>query len=272
MITLVDVQVDPVVTEEGFEDGFRDAADPNGAPRLRMASPPEDGDPLRERLGPIGRRLPATMGRLAPKMFLQVALRMSVSRTVWYSLRFGGRFLVARGTRIVIHRSARVEFGPRGWLLLGFHHYGANRMLLNLGVDARLVVNGTVQAWRGSQLMVLKGGRLELADKVIFNEDSRVMCYRSIRFGSGGGLSWGACAMDSDLHPIASEGRWSEPDAPVEIGDHVIVAAHALVLKGVTIGEGAIVAAGAVVTKDVPPRALVAGNPARVVRHDVDWR
>lgn len=268
MITLVDVQVDPVVTAGGPGG----PAEPNPAAELRVVPPPDDSDPFRERLGFIGRRLPATMGRLAPKMFVQVARRLSITRTLWYSLRFRGRFLVARGTRIVIHRSARVEFGPRGWLLLGFHHYGANRMLLNLGVDARLVVNGTVQAWRGSQLMVLKGGRLELADKVIFNEDSRVMCYAGIRFGSGSGLSWGACAMDSDLHPIASEGRWSGPNAPVVIGDHVIVAAHALILKGVTVGDGAIVAAGAVVTKDVAPRTLVAGNPARAVRQDVDWR
>jgi len=40
---------------------------------------------------------------------------------------------------------------------------------------------------------------------------------------------------------------------------------EALVLKGVTIGEGAVVGAGSVVTQDVPPRTVVAGNPAQVV-------
>ncbi|MBT7776796.1 MAG: N-acetyltransferase, partial [Anaerolineae bacterium] len=38
------------------------------------------------------------------------------------------------------------------------------------------------------------------------------------------------------------------------------------ILCGITIGEGAIVGAGSVVTGDVPPRAVVAGNPARVIR------
>ncbi len=41
---------------------------------------------------------------------------------------------------------------------------------------------------------------------------------------------------------------------------------EATILPGVTIGDGAIVAAKSVVTKDVPPYAIVAGNPARVVK------
>ena len=44
------------------------------------------------------------------------------------------------------------------------------------------------------------------------------------------------------------------------------IGANATILPGITIGEGAMVGAGAVVTKDVPPRTLVFGNPARIVR------
>jgi acetyltransferase-like isoleucine patch superfamily enzyme len=46
----------------------------------------------------------------------------------------------------------------------------------------------------------------------------------------------------------------------------VWLGAGATVLQGVTVGSDAVVAAGAVVTRDVPPRALVAGVPARVLR------
>lgn len=45
------------------------------------------------------------------------------------------------------------------------------------------------------------------------------------------------------------------------------VGANATLLPGITIGENALVGAGAVVTKDVPPNAVVVGNPARVVRY-----
>ena len=44
------------------------------------------------------------------------------------------------------------------------------------------------------------------------------------------------------------------------------IGSNATILCGITIGEGAIVGAGSVVTGDVPPRAVVAGNPARVIR------
>lgn len=53
----------------------------------------------------------------------------------------------------------------------------------------------------------------------------------------------------------------------VTIGNDVWVGARVIILPGVAIGDGAIVAAGAVVTKDVPPYAIVGGNPAKVIKY-----
>ena len=58
---------------------------------------------------------------------------------------------------------------------------------------------------------------------------------------------------------------------PVVVEDGVVVGANAVVLEGVRIGKGAVVAAGAVVTVDVPPRTVVAGSPARVIK-EVDGK
>lgn len=49
------------------------------------------------------------------------------------------------------------------------------------------------------------------------------------------------------------------------VSDDVWIGHGAIILNGLTIGRGAMVAAGAVVTRDVPPYAIVAGNPARVI-------
>lgn len=51
------------------------------------------------------------------------------------------------------------------------------------------------------------------------------------------------------------------------IGDGVWIGERAVIMNGLTIGEGAIIGTGAIVTKDVPAWAIVAGNPARIIRY-----
>ena len=68
------------------------------------------------------------------------------------------------------------------------------------------------------------------------------------------------------------EPRFRQVEPDVRIGNDVWIGGHAVLKRGVTIGHGAVVAARTVVTKDVPPYALVAGNPGRVrkMRFDDD--
>ncbi|NYE21027.1 acyltransferase [Microbacterium immunditiarum] len=96
--------------------------------------------------------------------------------------------------------------------------------------------------------------------------------------GSGGLTIGRGCDISSGVHiythssarRCVSGRRFADVERePVAIGDRVFIGANAVVNMGVTIGDEAVVGAGAVVTKDVPPRTVVAGVPARIVA-DVD--
>lgn len=54
------------------------------------------------------------------------------------------------------------------------------------------------------------------------------------------------------------------------IGENCFIGGCSLILPGVEIGDNSVVGAGSVVTKSVPPRSLVAGNPARILRSDIE--
>jgi len=81
----------------------------------------------------------------------------------------------------------------------------------------------------------------------------------------------GVIIMDNDAHPITLEDRDDSSkiiSKPIVVRNSVFIGARAIIMKGVELGEGAVIGAGSVVTKSVPPFAIVAGNPARVIGHN----
>lgn len=77
-----------------------------------------------------------------------------------------------------------------------------------------------------------------------------------------------AHAFEDPRKPIRRQGAL--PVNPVEVGDDVWIGTRVIVLPGVILGKGCVVGAGSVVTRDVAPLAIVAGNPARVIRQRGD--
>ena len=70
-------------------------------------------------------------------------------------------------------------------------------------------------------------------------------------------------------HPLDAEGRRKKIGIPkpVNIGDNVWIGGGVTILPGVAIGNNTVVAAASVVTKSFPEDVVVAGNPARIIKH-----
>lgn len=69
---------------------------------------------------------------------------------------------------------------------------------------------------------------------------------------------------------ILSMGGEAESKGDIIVHDDVWIGNNAMIMSGIEIGQGAVVAAGAIVTKNVPPYAIVAGVPAKIIKYRFD--
>jgi UDP-2-acetamido-3-amino-2,3-dideoxy-glucuronate N-acetyltransferase len=149
-------------------------------------------------------------------------------------------------------------------------------------VDSRATLSAGVRVWHEAQIregasigpgcIVGKGAYIDLGVRVGAN--CKIQNYALIYHGStlGDGVFIGpAVILTNDPRPraITHDGAIKSTDdwdcGQIVVEDGASIGAGAIVLPGVRIGRFALIGAGAVVTRDVPPHALVAGNPARRV-------
>jgi acetyltransferase-like isoleucine patch superfamily enzyme len=112
--------------------------------------------------------------------------------------------------------------------------------------------------------------RLRIGDRTHLGQDLVVACIGQVDIGEDVLVSDRVFLGDTyhdyrDPDTPVIRQPMAEPK-PVRVERGAFIGVGAIVLPGVTIGENGYVAAGAVVTRDVAPRAVVAGNPARVIR------
>ncbi len=116
-----------------------------------------------------------------------------------------------------------------------------------------------------SIFVVLPGGRLEIGDRTMLNYGADIAATKSVVIGRDCLVGTHVIILDNGFHDLVD--RHKMPEArPVTVEDRVWIGNRVTILPGVTIGHDAVVGAGSVVTGDVPPRSVVAGNPARVLR------
>jgi acetyltransferase-like isoleucine patch superfamily enzyme len=158
--------------------------------------------------------------------------------------------------RFQLRRCTSVGPMPRVW----GHVRVENRGRISIGPRIRI----RAVPW-ASELASGEDGLLEIGESTFINAAVSISASRHVAIGSECEIGPGVLIMDNDFHVPGNLSRLPASQ-PIRIGDRVWIGARAIVLKGVTVGDSAIIAAGAVVTTDVPPRKLVAGVPARVIR------
>lgn len=168
------------------------------------------------------------------------ALLLFAYRRAWLTMRYGRRLQLGPGTvftgRLVLGRGVRVSIGA------------------NCRIGKRVLITGHGQVTVGNDTLL---------------NGCWIGCDQKVDIGSFCLIS--DCDIaDTAFHNLSPRLR-HEPlvprtVAPVHIGDNVWIGARSIVLKGVTIGDDSVVGAGTVVREDVPPRVVVAGNPAAIVK------
>jgi acetyltransferase-like isoleucine patch superfamily enzyme len=113
-------------------------------------------------------------------------------------------------------------------------------------------------------------GRIRVGAGSFLNRDVMVAAVELVEIGAhcmlanGCFVSDGAHRFDDPGTPVPWQGFTTK--GPTRIGDDVWLGANVVVTAGVTVGERAVIGANSVVTRDIPPRTIAAGAPARVIR------
>ncbi len=129
------------------------------------------------------------------------------------------------------------------------------------------------------------GGKITIGDYCRIGIKTKINAVESIQIGNYVTMADNIIITDNNNHPISPEFRkfmrmkldkagtnlWRHSvHSPVIIRDNVWIGTNVRIHKGVEVGENSIIAAGSIVTKDVPSNCIAAGNPAKIVKTNID--
>ncbi|MCF7641619.1 acyltransferase [Acinetobacter johnsonii] len=110
---------------------------------------------------------------------------------------------------------------------------------------------------------------IKIGKKTFINNNITIIADRSsITIGDECLIGPNVCIFDSNFHGLEIENRLNGnyECAPVFIGDQVFIGANVTILKGVSVGDGAVIGNGSVVVKNIPPKTVFAGVPAKLIK------
>lgn len=145
------------------------------------------------------------------------------------------------------------------------------------GAPRTMAIRGTVRIGRHvalrdvAQIDCLQGAHITIGAYTTVNRGTFIVARESIKIGANVLIGEYVSIRDND-HAFAAPDTLIQQQGfvtvPVDIGNDVWIGRAAVICKGVSIGDGAVIGANSVVTRDVPPYAVAAGVPARVIK----WR
>lgn len=110
------------------------------------------------------------------------------------------------------------------------------------------------------------GKNLDIGENVIIQNNCTIMDRGSIKIGNNV-LIGPKVNLITLNHSFDVKNRRATFAKPIVIEDNVWIGINSTILPGVTIGKNSIIGAGSIVTKSVPDNVVVAGNPARIIKH-----
>ena len=115
------------------------------------------------------------------------------------------------------------------------------------------------------EISCLRGAELIIGNNVFINHGVNICATKSIVIGDNVHIADLVMMHDTNFHEV-EEGK-GITTKPIKIGDNAWIGARSIILPGIEIGKNSVIAAGSIVTKSVPENCLVAGVPAKILKH-----
>lgn len=153
-------------------------------------------------------------------------------------------------------------------LLRRFNDISERESAQRQAIFENLFSNSSSSAFVQAPFFCDYGYNIYLGENVYMNFNCCILDVCPVRIGARTMLG-PSVQLYTATHPIGAKDRSSgrEYAAPITIGEDVWLGGNCVICPGVTIGDRSIIVAGSVVTKYVPCDTIVAGSPARVMRH-----
>ena len=141
------------------------------------------------------------------------------------------------------------------------------------GNNAKISIGNEVEIADHLEIECGNDCEVVIGDYSTFHKVVIYSAYSNIQIGNDCMVSYGVFIRNHDSHYIFDRktGRRINYTRTINIGNHVWIGQNSILLPGFSIGDGSVVGAGSISSSSFDMNAIIAGNPAKVIREDVQW-